>query len=123
MAPTPRPSATPGRPLRGLSERIPDALIHGAGEAVVTGITHDSREVRPGDIYVARAGERAHGIAFVGDAVAAGAVAVLTDPLSAQAALAAGADAVVEVADPRAAAGPAAAWVYGDPAADLDIIG
>jgi UDP-N-acetylmuramoyl-L-alanyl-D-glutamate--2,6-diaminopimelate ligase len=51
-----------GRPVRGLCERLPDARIHGSGDTVVTGITHDSRGVRPGDIYLARAGEHAHGI-------------------------------------------------------------
>ncbi|MDQ1683606.1 MAG: UDP-N-acetylmuramoyl-L-alanyl-D-glutamate--2,6-diaminopimelate ligase [Frankiaceae bacterium] len=111
-----------GRPVRGLCERLPDARIHGSGDTVVTGITHDSRGVRPGDIYLARAGEHAHGIDYVGAAVAAGAVAVLTDAASVTAAVAAGVT-VVEVADPRAAAGPAAAWVYGDPARDLDVIG
>jgi len=97
--------------------------MHGDGEVLVTGITHDSRAVLPGDIYLARPGERAHGIDYVADAIAAGASAVLTDPASVPAALAAGAGAVVEVPDPRAAAGPAAAWVYGDPARDLDVIG
>jgi len=89
----------------------------------VTGITHDSRAVRPGDLYLARPGEHAHGIEFVADAVAAGAVAVLTDAPSVPSALSAGAGAAVEVPDPRAAAGPAAAWVYGDPARALDVIG
>jgi UDP-N-acetylmuramoyl-L-alanyl-D-glutamate--2,6-diaminopimelate ligase len=125
MAPTPRPSGTPGLPVRGITDRLPDARLHGDHvlDTVVTGITHDSREVRAGDIYVARPGEHSHGIDYVTDAVTAGAVAVLTDSSSVPAALAAGADAVVEVPDPRAAAGPAAAWVYGDPARDLDVIG
>src|SRR5207248_8795398 len=34
-----------------------------------------------------------------------------------------GARAVVEVDDPQTAAGPAAAWVYGDPAEHLTLIG
>jgi len=123
MAPTPRPSATPGRPVRGLSDRLAGARIHGDGGTAVTGITHDSRAVRPGDLYLARPGEHAHGIEFVADAVAAGAVAVLTDAPSVPSALSAGAGAAVEVPDPRAAAGPAAAWVYGDPARALDVIG
>ena len=36
--------------------------------------------VQPGDLYVALPGARVHGAAFCADAVAAGAVAVLTDP-------------------------------------------
>jgi UDP-N-acetylmuramoyl-L-alanyl-D-glutamate--2,6-diaminopimelate ligase len=123
MASTPRPSATRGRPLRGLSDRLPGARLHGAPETLVSGITHDSRDVRPGDLYLARPGEHAHGIDYVDAAVASGAVAVLTDPPSVAVAAAAGVGAVVEVVDPRAAASPAAAWVYGDPARDLDVIG
>ncbi|WP_445548460.1 MULTISPECIES: UDP-N-acetylmuramoyl-L-alanyl-D-glutamate--2,6-diaminopimelate ligase [unclassified Frankia] len=46
---------------------------------VVRGITHDSRAVRPGDLYAALPGARVHGAAFVRQAIAAGAVAVLTD--------------------------------------------
>jgi UDP-N-acetylmuramoyl-L-alanyl-D-glutamate--2,6-diaminopimelate ligase len=123
MAATPRPSTRSGRPVRDLIDRLPGAVVHGLDSTLVTGITHDSRDVRPGDIYLARAGEHAHGISYVADAVAAGAVGVLTDAASVPSALAAGAAAVVEVADPRAAAGSAAAWVYGDPARHLDVIG
>ncbi|MGK0716032.1 Mur ligase family protein [Leucobacter sp. W1153] len=51
-----------------------------AAEAVkVTGVTLDSRDVRPGDLYVALAGARAHGAEFVDQAVARGAAAVLAD--------------------------------------------
>ena len=46
----------------------------------VTGVTLDSRVVVPGDLYVALPGTKVHGAAFCADAVAAGAVAVLTDP-------------------------------------------
>jgi UDP-N-acetylmuramoyl-tripeptide--D-alanyl-D-alanine ligase len=47
------------------------------GEAVVTGVAIDSRAVRPGDLFVALPGERVDGRAFVGDAAARGAAAVL----------------------------------------------
>jgi len=46
----------------------------------VSGVTLDSRAVAPGDLYVALPGSRVHGAAFCADAVAAGAVAILTDP-------------------------------------------
>jgi UDP-N-acetylmuramoyl-L-alanyl-D-glutamate--2,6-diaminopimelate ligase len=113
----------PAQRLEQLRRRLPDADIHGDAELMVSGITHDSRQVRPGDLYLARRGLATHGIAHVDQALAAGAVAVLTDPESVRAALAAGARAVVEVADPQTAAGPTAAWVYGDPARSLDIVG
>ncbi len=46
----------------------------------VTGLSLSSQRVVPGDLYAALPGARAHGAAYADDAVAAGAVAVLTDP-------------------------------------------
>jgi UDP-N-acetylmuramoyl-L-alanyl-D-glutamate--2,6-diaminopimelate ligase len=43
----------------------------------IAGITADSRDVVPGDLFVALPGQRADGRRFIGDAVARGAVAVL----------------------------------------------
>ena len=43
----------------------------------VAGITADSREVVPGDVFAALPGSRADGRAFIADAVARGAVAIL----------------------------------------------
>jgi len=88
-------------------------------------VTHDSSRVRPGDLYVALQGANRHGAEFVPGAVAAGAVAVLTDERGA-ASLASGAGATVPVlvtADPRAVLGEVAARVYGDPTAQLTVIG
>ena len=51
-----------------------------AADAVeVTGLSLSSQRVRPGDIYAALPGSRAHGATYAAEAVAAGAVAVLTD--------------------------------------------
>jgi UDP-N-acetylmuramoyl-L-alanyl-D-glutamate--2,6-diaminopimelate ligase len=121
--PSLRPQNVPAQRIAGLVERLPAARPRGDGDTLVTGITHDSRQVRAGDVYVARAGLHTHGIAHVDGALAAGAVAVLTDPGSADTAARAGAPAVVEVDDPQEASGPAAAWVYGDPARDLLLVG
>ena len=49
-----------------------------AGNAEVTGVTHDSRLVRPGSVFVALKGQHADGAAFVQQAVTQGAVAVVT---------------------------------------------
>jgi UDP-N-acetylmuramoyl-L-alanyl-D-glutamate--2,6-diaminopimelate ligase len=50
---------------------------HGAETTVVTGITADSRAVQPGFVFAAMPGTKADGSAFVADAVAKGAAAVL----------------------------------------------
>jgi UDP-N-acetylmuramoyl-L-alanyl-D-glutamate--2,6-diaminopimelate ligase len=119
----PRPSEVAPQRLGALLDRLPGSRLEGDPSIAVTGVTHDSRQVRAGDLYVARAGERTHGIDHVEAAVRSGAVAVLTDSGSTDRAILAGARAVIVVADPRAAMGPAAAWVYSDPAADLLVLG
>jgi UDP-N-acetylmuramoyl-L-alanyl-D-glutamate--2,6-diaminopimelate ligase len=123
-----RPSVVAPRRVGSLLERLAhagltSAQLTGDADAQITGITHDSRQVRPGDLYVARAGANTHGIAHVGAAVGAGAAAVLTDRASAAAASEAGAAAVVVVDNPRTAMGPAAAWTYCDPAESMTLFG
>jgi UDP-N-acetylmuramoyl-L-alanyl-D-glutamate--2,6-diaminopimelate ligase len=121
--PSIRPQSVPAQRIAGLVQRLDGARIRGDADTLVTGITHDSRQVCSGDVYLARAGRHTHGITHVREALAAGAVAVLTDAGSVAAATAAGAPVVVEVEDPQAAAGPAAAWIYGDPARALTLVG
>ena len=59
----------------------PGLTVAGDGQQVeITGLTADSREVRPGTLFVAVPGSRADGRSFIDDAVARGAAAVLTDP-------------------------------------------
>jgi len=115
------------RPRSVLPVRLADlAALAGAAppasDVAVTGITHASGDVCPGDVYAALPGARRHGAEFVPAVAAAGAVAVLTDPAGAPAAEAAGLPAIV-VDDPREALGPVAAAVYGDPTAGLVVIG
>jgi UDP-N-acetylmuramoyl-L-alanyl-D-glutamate--2,6-diaminopimelate ligase len=98
------------------------AAPDGTAEVLVTGITHASDAVRPGDLYAALPGSRRHGAEFIPAAAAAGAVAVLTDPAGAARAAAAGLPALV-VAEPRAVLGTVASRVYGDPSRRLTMIG
>jgi UDP-N-acetylmuramoyl-L-alanyl-D-glutamate--2,6-diaminopimelate ligase len=87
----------------------------------VSGITVASDRVSPGDLFVAIAGGRSHGISYLAAARRAGAVAVLTDAGAADR-LPADLPALV-LADPRRAVGPAAARIYGDPSARLSVVG
>jgi UDP-N-acetylmuramoyl-L-alanyl-D-glutamate--2,6-diaminopimelate ligase len=108
-----------------LASVIPEAAVVVGGPAedtLVTGITLDSRSVVRGDAYAALPGHLTHGARFAADAVAAGAVAVITDPEG----LAACGDVgvpVVVVEGPRSALGGIAAHVYGDPASALQLLG
>ncbi|GAB3071684.1 UDP-N-acetylmuramoyl-L-alanyl-D-glutamate--2,6-diaminopimelate ligase [Intrasporangium mesophilum] len=88
----------------------------------VTGVSLDSRTVCPGDLYAALPGFNVHGARFVADAVALGAVAVLTDP---EGLALVGEPAVPTLVtdDPRSVLGVVAAEVYGQPSRDLTMIG
>jgi UDP-N-acetylmuramoyl-L-alanyl-D-glutamate--2,6-diaminopimelate ligase len=116
------------RPLTGLAAllglRQPDidsSFIHEQLRGV-SGVTHDSVAVRPGDLYAALPGSRHHGASFCGQAAKAGAVAVLTDADGRDRAIRCGLPVFV-VADPRARLGDVASWVYGNPSARLQLIG
>ncbi len=63
-----RPSVVPGLTVGGVR---------------VSGVTVSSLQVVPGDLYAALPGRRTHGANYAAEAVAAGAVAVLTDPAGA----------------------------------------
>jgi UDP-N-acetylmuramoyl-L-alanyl-D-glutamate--2,6-diaminopimelate ligase len=126
-----RPAHHQPRPLSALSELLGVRLDRhtaagpspsGTELGYISGVTLDSRAVRPGDLYVALPGARVHGAAFCADAVAAGAVAVLTDPGGRIRAAAAGVPVFV-LADPRARLGEVACWVYGNPSSRLRLIG
>ncbi|MDO5534091.1 MAG: Mur ligase family protein, partial [Propionibacteriaceae bacterium] len=90
--------------------------------ATLTGVTLDSRQVRPGDLYVGLPGQRTHGARHAASAAAAGALAVLTDAEGAQLAADAGIPVAV-VEDPRVAMAHLAADVYGHPTGALDLFG
>src|SRR5438874_5754730 len=46
---------------------------------IISGIEYDSRRVRPGTVFVAMKGESSDGNRFIDQAIAAGAVAIVTD--------------------------------------------
>ena len=117
---------TATRPLRALSTSLStlegwlgERLLGRAGaegvDPEVTGITLSSQRVQPGDLYAALPGARAHGARYAASAVAAGAVAVLTDTAGAEMCADLAAPVLVTEA-PRGLLGGLAARVYGDPA-------
>ncbi|OEV06780.1 hypothetical protein AN218_29990, partial [Streptomyces nanshensis] len=64
----PRPAHVRPVPLAELARRLETAAPQGADDAAATGITHDSRAVRPGDVYAALPGARFHGADFASQA-------------------------------------------------------
>ncbi|MFJ7056719.1 UDP-N-acetylmuramoyl-L-alanyl-D-glutamate--2,6-diaminopimelate ligase [Streptomyces microflavus] len=115
----PRPDRLRPTPLGELAHRLG---VEVAGSDAVTGITHDSRAVRPGDLYAALPGARLHGADFAAQAAGLGAVAVLTDPTGAERAAATGLPVLV-AEDPRGVMGELAADIYGRPGIGLLQIG
>ena len=77
-----RPSRPVGEPLVPLAERVGAVATPGrpTADLRVTGVTLRSQDVVAGDLFGALPGASAHGARYAADAVARGAVAVLTDP-------------------------------------------
>ncbi|EXU68894.1 UDP-N-acetylmuramoylalanyl-D-glutamate--2,6-diaminopimelate ligase [Streptomyces sp. PRh5] len=118
----PRPLQVRPIPLAELADQLGVETPEASEGAAVTGITHDSRAVRPGDVYAALAGARLHGADFAAQAADLGAVAVLTDPAGVERAAATGLP-VLAVDNPRGRMGALAATIYGEPGHDLLQIG
>lgn len=87
----------------------------------ITGVNIDSRQVKPGDLFIAVKGTQADGHVYIPKAIEQGAVAILmsealpTEPV----------DGItyVQVADTEDAAGKVATQFYGDPTTRLKLVG
>ena len=117
-----RPKTVRARPLSGLVSLLGLSEQGQPVRGMVTGVTHDSRKVVPGDLYAALPGSRFHGAVFAEQAAAAGAAGILTDREGRIRAERAGLPVLV-VDDPRAVLGEVASWVYGRPVDDLALLG
>jgi len=91
-------------------------------DATISGITHDSRQVQPGDLFVAIPGLDHHGIRFLDQALANGAVAVASDADGIAVAAELGIPTLLLEA-PRSDMALVAATVYGHPQRQLSIVG
>ncbi len=105
---------------RLVGARRDDRAIGSAGlaDVMVRGITHDSRTVRPGALFVALAGDHSDGHEHVVEAAAAGASAAIVERAVHDTDLP-----QLIVRDSRLALAGAAAWWYGDPSHDLAVVG
>ena len=90
-------------------------------DPAIRGIRYDSREVSPGDLFVAFRGAHSDGHAFIGRALDLGAAALLVETLPA--AEACRGVPVVRVRDTRRALAPIAAQFFGHPASELSLVG
>jgi UDP-N-acetylmuramoyl-L-alanyl-D-glutamate--2,6-diaminopimelate ligase len=109
-------------PLRlgDVARELEGARIVGDANVLVHGLHHDSRKVDKGDLFVARKGASHDGAAFVRDAIARGASAIM---VSEGTAIDAKGLSVIYVHDATIGMARAASAVYGHPSFGLDVIG
>jgi UDP-N-acetylmuramoyl-L-alanyl-D-glutamate--2,6-diaminopimelate ligase len=117
-----RPTAPPRTPLAQVAAWTGAELRPASADGVeVTGLSLSSQRVRRGDVYAALPGSRAHGATYAGDAIASGAVAILTDEEGAT--LVGGTTTpLLVLADPRSVLGRLAALLYDEPARALTLM-
>lgn len=102
--------------LRDILERIEILKSNADPEMEITGVCSDSREIKPGNVFVAIKGYESDGNKYIPSAMAAGAVCVISEALPDDCA-------GVEVKDARKALALATANYYGNPASKLKVIG
>ncbi len=95
----------------------------GGDGLVVGGLSADSRRVRPGDVFLALPGRRANGLRFAAQAAASGAVAVLYDPADGVRPEPGVAVPVFAVPGLNSAVGTVADRFFGEPSAELRVLG
>jgi UDP-N-acetylmuramoyl-L-alanyl-D-glutamate--2,6-diaminopimelate ligase len=104
--------------LDRLVSQFPQTFLTPVPEIVVTGITLDSRQVEPGNVFIALQGGSVDGHRFIPEAIAQGAAAVVgTEP---------GIDIEIpylKVSDARLGLAQLSAAFYGFPARELTVIG
>ncbi|HYQ78011.1 MAG TPA: UDP-N-acetylmuramoyl-L-alanyl-D-glutamate--2,6-diaminopimelate ligase [Solirubrobacterales bacterium] len=104
--------------LAELVEELPGARIVGDGSVGVRELVFDSRRVEPGTLFFCVVGEKVDGHSFGARAVEDGAVALVVERELTELDVA-----QVVVPDSRAAMAPLAARFYGDPTAELRVVG
>ena len=98
-----------------------DNVLHGVNDLYFTGITHNSKMVEFGDLFIALPGVKRHGANFVEEAKEKGATLVLTDQQGMN--IIQDALPCLGVGDPRFMVGDLSSWFYGNPFASLDAVG
>lgn len=105
--------------------------VDAANDPCISGLALDSRQVAPGDLFFARAGQRTHGLRHMAEAIDRGAAAVLCEGCGGEDNAPGGVcvdrgDTVVpvhRVADLASWLGRIAARFYGDPSRDMKVTG
>jgi len=105
--------------LLTLAEALKEKSVDGNADVEITGVSTDSRLVRPGNLFVAVTGNSADGHRFMGDALERGAVALAGETAPPRA----GEKAYITIPNSRVAAAFLAEAFHGYPSRNLDVIG
>ena len=106
--------------LSELLKNVKPLCITGDAEAEIAGVKIDSRQVKPGYLFVAMKGTQVDGHRFIPKAIELGATAVLCEDMPDE--LAEGVT-YVQVASTEDAIGPVATLFHGDPTSRLKLVG
>src|SRR6266536_3130063 len=104
--------------MRFLELLVGAEVVAQSGNPTVTGVEYDSRQLKPGNAFVAMRGESSDGNRFIDQAITAGAAAVVTDSDRQPAGVA-----WAKVPHGRQALAVLSANFYGHPAKKLGITG
>jgi UDP-N-acetylmuramoyl-L-alanyl-D-glutamate--2,6-diaminopimelate ligase len=105
--------------LSDVLANVPGVTLCGSPEENIRGISYSSKAVQPGDLFVALKGEKADGYDFVGEALARGAIAILSErekPDNFQ-------KTWIQVCNPRIALALCASNLYAHPSEKLTVVG
>jgi UDP-N-acetylmuramyl-tripeptide synthetase len=106
--------------LNELIRKIKALSIIGNPDIEVTGVEIDSRKVEPGYMFMAMKGTQTDGHAYISTAIAAGATSVLCETLPQEIN---NNITYIQVADSEDATGKIATVFYGDPSANIELVG
>ena len=106
--------------LSDLLIRLDAPRVRGKAIGRVTGVTYDSRQVRPGGLFVARPGSKEDGHRYIADAIRHDAVVIIhendLDRYEPDVCY-------LQVQNARTALSVASAWLFEDPAQRLNLVG
>ena len=106
--------------LREILKNVRPLAIVGNADTTITGVKIDSRQVKPGYLFVAMKGTQVDGHQFIARAIELGASAILCEDMPET--LAEGV-AYVQVESTEEAVGPVATLFHGDPTSHLKLVG
>ncbi|MEJ2127284.1 MAG: UDP-N-acetylmuramoyl-L-alanyl-D-glutamate--2,6-diaminopimelate ligase [Woeseiaceae bacterium] len=102
------------------------ALLQGFADAPdigISGISSDSRALKPGDLFLACGGESSHGLDFIADAITAGVAAIAWDSATTDAPRAEIGVPIIAVPNLARHLGEIANRFYGRPSEDVHVVG